>query len=65
MKKYNAYKDTETDDTKSVCYFVEEDLKTSTEFKMDAPGRACLAVLRHLGRIKEHRGAGILRYIVQ
>jgi hypothetical protein len=33
-------------------------------FKLDSTGRAILAILRHLGRLKEIRAAGITRFIV-
>ena len=39
-------------------------MKSSGELKLDPGTRAGLAVLRALGRIKEHRSAGIVRFIV-
>lgn len=56
-------------------YFVtEQDLKgpatggkgnnTSAAFKMDATGRAILAIMRHVGRIKEVRSNGLARFVL-
>lgn len=33
-------------------------------FKLDSTGRAILAIMRHLGRIKELRSLGIIRFMV-
>eukprot|EP00042_Codosiga_hollandica_P025464 m.113836 g.113836 ORF g.113836 m.113836 type:complete len:246 (-) comp51880_c0_seq2:57-794(-) len=64
MKKYDAYKDAEADDTRGLCFFVDEDLKTLTEFKLDSAGRTCLHVLRHLGRLRENRSGGLVRFVL-
>lgn len=36
----------------------------SSAFKLDSTGRATLAIMRHLGRIKEMRSSGVIRYLV-
>jgi hypothetical protein len=63
-KRFDAYKDAETDETRHMVFFVEDDLKTTGNFKLDTAGRACLNVLRHLGRLREHRSNGYVRYVV-
>ena len=63
MKKYKAFKEVETADTKNLHFFIEEDLKLFTQFKLDPAGRGAIAILRHLNRLKEHRSGGVVRFI--
>ncbi len=77
LKKYNAFRDAETDDTKGTStqsqpmlistgmfFFTEDEIKMLSEYKLDPSARTCLSVLRALGRLKEHRSAGFVRYVV-
>ncbi|KAI8927125.1 hypothetical protein BC831DRAFT_511077 [Entophlyctis helioformis] len=57
-------------DTKGRVFVTEKDLKDKTgwtvsAFKFDAVGRNVIATLRHLGRIKEVRGGGHTRIVLQ
>ena len=63
MKKWTIFKDQETDETKGHHFFVEDDLRSLGKYKLDASGKAALTVLRHLGRLREVRGDGLIRYI--
>lgn len=65
LKKFNALRDEETDDTKHVHFFTEESIKLTSDVKVDTGMRACIAILRALGRVKEHRAGGLVRYVLQ
>lgn len=61
----------ENDETAGRFFITEQDMKTflanlkgATPFKLDSAGRAILAILRHLGRIKEVRSTGVVRFTV-
>ena len=46
-------------------FVTDEDVKCSKKlFRLDPVGRATIAVLRHLGLLKESRGKGLTRFIV-
>ena len=67
---YYEHKELGTAETKGRTYVTEKDLKTKTgwtesKFKFDAVGRNVINVLRHLGRIKEVRGGGHTRIVLQ
>ncbi|KAI8851789.1 hypothetical protein BC829DRAFT_441127 [Chytridium lagenaria] len=50
------------EDTKGKAFITEKDIKenwSKSAFKLDPVGRGVIAAIRHLGRIKEVRGAGI------
>ncbi len=64
QKKYTALREAETEETKGLFYLTEDEIKMVSEYKMDSSARACIGVLRALGRLKEHRSAGHLRYVV-
>eukprot|EP00842_Homolaphlyctis_polyrhiza_P004244 jgi/Hompol1/4820/HPOL_003904-RA len=58
-----------TPETKGHVFVTEKDLKdkegwTKSTFKFDAVGRSVIAVLRHLGRIREVRGGGHTRIVL-
>jgi hypothetical protein len=60
----------EVEETRGRVFFSEADLKArsasgSGAFKYDQMARTMLTLLRQAGRIKEHRSAGVIRYIVQ
>ena len=46
-------------------FFIVEDLKNYSQMKVDSTGRAILAVLRNCGRLRESRGGGLVRYVIQ
>ncbi|KAK2555291.1 Spindle and kinetochore-associated protein 1 [Acropora cervicornis] len=46
-------------------FFIDDDLKTYTQLKMDSTGRAILTMLRHCGRLGEVRGKKLLRYVLK
>eukprot|EP01012_Entosiphon_sulcatum_P015118 TRINITY_DN20138_c0_g1_i1.p1 TRINITY_DN20138_c0_g1~~TRINITY_DN20138_c0_g1_i1.p1 ORF type:complete len:325 (-),score=63.47 TRINITY_DN20138_c0_g1_i1:139-1113(-) len=64
LQQVKVYRELETPETKAVCFFVDGDLRTAKHCKMDASGKALLTVLRQLGRLREVRGGGIVRYVV-
>lgn len=64
MKKLLQFREQETDETRDIAFFVDDDLKTLTQFKMDTAGRTCLLVLRSLKRLRDLRSAGISRHVV-
>ncbi len=50
------------------CLFVtDQDVKKAKQpaFRLDPTGRAVMSILRHLGRIRESRGGGVTRFILQ
>lgn len=65
MKKYKAFKEAETPETEGEYFFIDDDLKTYSQLKMDATGRAILTMLRHCGRLGEVRGKKLLRYVLK
>jgi len=65
MKKYKAFKEAETPETEGEYFFIDEDLKTYSQLKMDSTGRAILTMLRHCGRLREVRGKKLLRYVLK
>ncbi|CAG8544123.1 7692_t:CDS:2 [Paraglomus occultum] len=65
--RYWEYKESYIDETKERPYITEKDLKSSNvriKFKPDIAGKTVLALLRHIGRIKEIRGGGYTRYVL-
>lgn len=64
MKKLVQFREQETDETRGLMFFVEEDLKTLAGAKVDSVAKACLLVLRSLKRLRDCRSGGIHRYIV-
>lgn len=54
----------ETLDTKGVFFWTSGDMKMGKVLKIDGTGKSVLQVLRHLGRIREIRGEGVVRYAV-
>lgn len=71
-QKYYNWKDCEGEETVGKFFVTENDVKASlsgkggasTTFKLDSTGRAILAIMRHLGRIKELRGGGMVRFVL-
>ncbi|PRP89024.1 spindle and kinetochore-associated protein 1 [Planoprotostelium fungivorum] len=62
LVKYKAYKDLETKDTRGVFFFTDNDAwKNTSCVKNDTTGKAILAVLRHLNRVKD-MGGTLKRY---
>lgn len=75
-QKYYDWKDCEMEETLGKFFVTETDVKaalgakggtgmSSATFKLDSTGRAILAIMRHCGRIKEVRGNGMTRFVVQ
>lgn len=65
MKKYKAFKEAEIPDTEGEYFFIDDDLKTYSQLKLDSTGRAILTMLRHCGRLREVRGKKLLRYVLR
>lgn len=76
-QKYYDLRDMEVEETAGKYFVTETDMKstlgtmtkgnastTGVIFKFDSTGRAILAIMRHLGRIKEVRGGGAVRYVL-
>ena len=58
-KQHGAYKELQTDQTKGLFFLSELDLKNSMLLKQgDATGKNILAVLRHVGRLREFKHGG-------
>ena len=60
-KRHAAFKALEGEATKGVYFVSEEDLKQTSHIRNDATGKNLLAVLRHVGRLKEFKHSGGLR----
>ncbi len=62
------WKTQDTKDTHGKVFITEGDVKNNNSksvFRMDPHGRSVLSFLRHLGHIKEVRGGGHLRFVLQ
>ncbi len=55
-ERWQAYKDSECEETHGETFVTDLELRAFSDFKMDATARQTINVLRHLGRIKEVRG---------
>ncbi len=58
-KKAAAYKAAEGGAPDGAFFFSEEDLKSVGSIRADATGKNLLALLRHVGRLKEFKCAGM------
>ena len=60
-RKHSAWKLGETPELRGVHFFDENDLASLTHIRNDATGKGLLAVLRHVGRLKEfkHKSTGL------
>jgi len=56
LKKYQEYAQVQKTAEKGEVFFCEEDIRATQHLKADATGKAIIAVLRHLGRLKEAGG---------
>jgi hypothetical protein len=65
-QRYYDWKEMECEEVNGLYFITEADVKNSKNnaFKLDPTGRAVLSMLRHLGRLKEVRSAGIVRLTV-
>lgn len=45
-------------------FFVEADIRHLQNIKADASGKAILGVLRAVGRLREVRSGGLIRYVL-
>ncbi|NXK63063.1 SKA1 protein, partial [Sylvietta virens] len=61
---YRRFVEEETKNTKGVFFIVEADIKEFTELKMDKRFHSILSILRHLRRVREVRGSGLIRYVI-
>ncbi|XP_031470542.1 spindle and kinetochore-associated protein 1-like, partial [Phasianus colchicus] len=61
---YHRFREEETKETKGEIFVVEADLKEFTQVKMDRRFHAVLNVLRHCQRLREVRGARLVRYVL-
>ncbi|XP_031564580.1 spindle and kinetochore-associated protein 1-like [Actinia tenebrosa] len=65
MKKYKAFKEAETEETKGHYFFIENDVKNYSNLKLDKAGRAILTIMRHCSQLKELRSGGLIRYAIK
>ena len=65
-RRYLAYKDAEAEGTEGYWFVTDDDIKQADTpaLRLDTAGRAMLCMLRHLGRLQEHRSKGVTRYIM-
>lgn len=68
-QRFFEWKSAETDETAGKFFLTETDLKSKSGnalggFKFDQVARNILTILRQVGRIKEVRSAGIIRYVL-
>ncbi|KAJ3047076.1 Spindle and kinetochore-associated protein 1 [Rhizophlyctis rosea] len=66
---YWEHKRAMNEETKGKAFVTEKDIKdkhpwSASTFKLDPAGRSVVAILRHLGRVKEVRGGGHTRLVV-
>eukprot|EP00041_Stephanoeca_diplocostata_P006700 m.91585 g.91585 ORF g.91585 m.91585 type:complete len:257 (-) comp16499_c0_seq1:350-1120(-) len=64
LTRWTNYQEAENAETKGTIFFTEADVKDLTPHRIDSAGRTCLAILRHLGRVREIRGGGLTRIVV-
>lgn len=62
---HQRFKDQETKGTKGQFFIVEEDIREFTQMKVDKRFQGILNMLRHCQRLRELRGGGITRYVLQ
>lgn len=67
-QRFFEWKSAENDETSSKFFLTESDLRGksggSGSFKFDQVARNILTILRQVGRIKEVRSVGIIRYVI-
>jgi len=70
-QRYYDWKEMECEEVGGLYFITESDVKNNNfkggnniMFKLDPTGRAVLSMLRHLGKLKEIRSAGIVRLAV-
>lgn len=64
------HKESNVNETKGKVFICEQDLRdhskfSKSKFSFNALGRNVIVILRHLGRVKEVRGGGRTRIILQ
>lgn len=61
---YHRFLGEETKDTKGEFFVVEADIKEFTQLKVDKRFHRILNILRHCQRVREVRGARLVRYVI-
>uniref|UniRef100_A0A674I2M5 SKA complex subunit 1 n=3 Tax=Testudinoidea TaxID=8486 RepID=A0A674I2M5_9SAUR len=61
---YHRFLEEETKDTKGEFFIVEADIKEFTQLKVDKRFHSILNILRHCQRVREVRGARLVRYVI-
>ncbi|NXC43710.1 SKA1 protein, partial [Penelope pileata] len=61
---YHRYLEEETKETKGEFFVVEADIKQFTQMKVDKRFHCIINILRHCQRLREARGAQLVRYVV-
>uniref|UniRef100_A0A8C8SIL5 SKA complex subunit 1 n=1 Tax=Pelusios castaneus TaxID=367368 RepID=A0A8C8SIL5_9SAUR len=61
---YHRFLEEETKDTKGEFFIVEADIKEFTQLKLDKRFHSILNILRHCQRVREVRGARLVRYVI-
>ncbi|MGH0127142.1 UNVERIFIED_CONTAM: hypothetical protein FKN15_055982 [Acipenser sinensis] len=64
-KLYQRFKDEECKETKGQYFIVDADIKEFTQMKVEKKFHVMLNMLRHCQRLREVRGGGIIRYMLQ
>ncbi|XP_041127026.1 spindle and kinetochore-associated protein 1-like [Polyodon spathula] len=64
-KLYQRFKDEECKETKGQYFVVDADIKEFTQMKVEKKFHVMLNMLRHCQRLREVRGGGITRYMLQ
>jgi len=65
--RYWNYRESINEESKGKWYITEKDIKENwpnCQFRLDPIGRAVISILRHMGRMKEVRGGGHLRFVL-
>jgi hypothetical protein len=65
-RQVQAHRAAEADAPEGVWFVTEDDIKeaNSPALRLDPAGRGILCMLRHLGRIQEHRSKGCVRFVL-
>uniref|UniRef100_A0A8D0LBY7 SKA complex subunit 1 n=1 Tax=Sphenodon punctatus TaxID=8508 RepID=A0A8D0LBY7_SPHPU len=60
----HRFQEEETKDTKGNFFIVEADIKEFTQLKVDKRFHSILSILRNCQRVREARGARLVRYVI-
>ncbi|KAL5004496.1 hypothetical protein ScPMuIL_017952 [Solemya velum] len=63
-RMYERFKMQENKETSGLYFIVEADIKDFSNLKLDGVARSIFTILRHVGRLREIRGGGVTRLVV-